>query len=63
MKKSVAAKVPVTREVVSKVPAMNSPTEIRERAIGAGHEVSSRGRIPAEIERAFHDAQAEMPVA
>ncbi|MFC9362515.1 histone-like nucleoid-structuring protein Lsr2, partial [Rhodococcus sp. NPDC057014] len=37
--------------------------EIREWAIGAGHVVSSRGRIAAEIERAFHDAQAELPVA
>ncbi|WP_457920870.1 hypothetical protein [Rhodococcus wratislaviensis] len=25
--------------------------------------MSSRGRIPAEIQRAFRDAQVEMPVA
>ncbi|AHK36026.1 hypothetical protein Pd630_LPD16067 (plasmid) [Rhodococcus opacus PD630] len=62
-KKPVAAKVPVKRAVVSKAPAKKSSREIREWAIGAGHEVSLRGRIPVEIERAFHDAQVEMPVA
>nr|WP_264297296.1 Lsr2 family protein [Rhodococcus opacus] len=62
-KKPVAAKVPVRRAVVSTAPAKKSSREIREWAIGAGHEVSLRGRIPVEIERAFHDAQVEMPVA
>ncbi|RKM64990.1 histone H1 [Rhodococcus opacus] len=57
-----SAKMPVTKEVVSKVPAKKSSREIREWAIEAGHEVSSRGRIPAEIQRAFRDAQVEMPV-
>ncbi|MEN0138481.1 MAG: histone-like nucleoid-structuring protein Lsr2, partial [Rhodococcus sp. (in: high G+C Gram-positive bacteria)] len=32
--------------------------EIREWATAEGREVSSRGRIPAEIVQAFHDAQA-----
>ncbi|WP_260851013.1 Lsr2 family protein [Rhodococcus sp. WB9] len=59
VKKPVAAKVPVKREVVSKAPAKKSSREIREWAIGAGREVSSRGRIPAELEQAFHDAQAK----
>ena len=63
VKKKVAAKVPVKRAAVRKAPAKKSPKEIREWAIGVGHEVSSRGRIPAELERAFHDAQVEMPVA
>ncbi|MFD6057519.1 Lsr2 family DNA-binding protein, partial [Rhodococcus wratislaviensis] len=31
---------------------------IREWAIREGREVSSRGRIPAEIEHAFDEAQA-----
>jgi hypothetical protein len=62
-KKIVAAKAPAKRDWVSKAPAKKSSREIREWAIGAGHEVSSRGRISVEIERAFHDAQAEMPVA
>ena len=62
-KKIVSAKVPVTKEVVSKAPAEGTSREIREWALGAGHEVSSRGRIPAEIQRAFRDAQVEMPVA
>nr|EJI93844.1 hypothetical protein JVH1_8805 [Rhodococcus sp. JVH1] len=48
---------------MSKAPAKTSSREIREWAIGAGHEVSSRGRISAELERAFHVAQAEMSVA
>ena len=63
VKKKGAAKVPVKRAAVRKSPAKKSPKEIREWAIGVGHEVSSRGRIPAELERAFHDAQVEMPVA
>ncbi|WP_411194644.1 histone-like nucleoid-structuring protein Lsr2 [Rhodococcus jostii] len=63
-KKPVAAKVPAAREVVSKAPAgKSSSREIREWALGAGHEVSSRGRIPSEIQRAFRDAQVKMPVA
>ncbi|MDV7088353.1 Lsr2 family DNA-binding protein, partial [Rhodococcus opacus] len=63
VKKKIAAKVPVKRAAVSKAPAKKSPKEIREWAIGVGHEVSSRGRIPAELERAFRDAQVEIPVA
>ncbi|MFW2240014.1 histone H1-like repetitive region-containing protein [Rhodococcus opacus] len=59
MKKRVAPKAPVTRTAVNKAPAKKSSREIREWAIGAGHEVSSRGRIPAELEQAFHDAQAK----
>ncbi|WP_349307423.1 histone-like nucleoid-structuring protein Lsr2 [Rhodococcus sp. IEGM 1307] len=47
----------------SKASATRTSREIREWAIGEGLEVSSRGRIPAEIERAFHDAHADMPVA
>src|SRR6476620_7786361 len=39
--------------------AKRTTKEIRQWAIGEGREVSPRGRIPAEIERAFHDAQAE----
>ncbi|MBP2206469.1 histone-like nucleoid-structuring protein Lsr2 [Rhodococcus opacus] len=59
VKKPAAAKAPVTRTAVNKAPAKKSSREIREWAIGAGHEVSSRGRIPAELEQAFHDAQAK----
>ncbi|MDT2006793.1 hypothetical protein FXW78_23525 [Rhodococcus opacus] len=32
---------------------------MREWALGAGHEVSSQGRISAEIQRSFDDAQAK----
>lgn len=39
--------------------AKKTTKEIRAWAIGVGLEVSSRGRIPAEIEQAFHDAQAK----
>ncbi|WP_449619250.1 Lsr2 family DNA-binding protein, partial [Rhodococcus oxybenzonivorans] len=39
--------------------AKNRTKAIREWAIGEGLEVSSRGRISAEIERAFHDAAAK----
>ncbi|KXX58962.1 Lsr2 family DNA-binding protein [Rhodococcus sp. LB1] len=63
VKKAVAAKVLVKREEVREAPARKSSREIREWAIGAGHVVSSRGRISVEIERAFHDAQAEISVA
>ena len=59
MKKPVAAKVSTAGEVVGKAPAKKSSREIREWALGAGHEVSSRGRIPAEIQQAFHEAQAK----
>ncbi|EKT78984.1 hypothetical protein WSS_A29674 [Rhodococcus opacus M213] len=59
VKKPAAAKAPVKREVVSTAPAKKSSREIREWAIGEGREVSSRGRIPAELEQAFHDAQAK----
>jgi hypothetical protein len=61
--KTAAPKAAVKRTAVSKAPAKKSSREIREWAIGAGHEVSLRGRISAELERAFHDAQAQMPVA
>ncbi|MFW2244129.1 hypothetical protein ACNUP4_38880, partial [Rhodococcus opacus] len=44
---------------VNKGPAKTTTKEIREWAIGEGREVSPRGRISAEIERAFHDAQAK----
>ncbi|RYF55731.1 MAG: histone H1, partial [Comamonadaceae bacterium] len=55
-----AVKKPTAGEVVSKAPAgKSSSREIREWAIAAGHEVSSRGRIPAEIQQAFHEAQAK----
>ncbi|MEN0138480.1 MAG: histone-like nucleoid-structuring protein Lsr2, partial [Rhodococcus sp. (in: high G+C Gram-positive bacteria)] len=63
VKKPVAEAVPVTSAVVSKAPAKKSSTEIREWALGAGHKVSPRGRIPAEIVQAFHDAQARLSVA
>lgn len=43
--------------------ARKTTREIREWAIGEGREVSPRGRISAEIEQAFRDAQAQMPVA
>ncbi|MDI9938553.1 Lsr2 family protein, partial [Rhodococcus sp. IEGM 1351] len=39
--------------------ARKTTREIREWAIGEGREVSSRGRISAELEQAFHDAQAK----
>ncbi|RYE38171.1 MAG: histone H1, partial [Hyphomicrobiales bacterium] len=41
VKKPVAAKAPTAGEVVSKAPAKKSSREIREWALGAGHEVSS----------------------
>ena len=47
------------RVAASKAPAKKSSREIREWAIGEGREVSLRGRIPAEIEQAFHDAQTK----
>jgi hypothetical protein len=53
-KKIVATKVPA----VSKASAATTTKDIREWAIGEGREVSPRGRISAEIEQAFHDAQA-----
>ncbi|MGV9867041.1 Lsr2 family DNA-binding protein [Rhodococcus koreensis] len=56
---AVASKTPVARAVVSKASAKKSSGEIRQWAIGAGLEVSSRGRISAKVERAFHDAQAK----
>ncbi|SEB35834.1 Lsr2 protein [Rhodococcus jostii] len=61
--KATSEKAAAKKTVAAKAPAKKSPREIREWAIGAGHEVSSRGRISVEIERAFHDAQAAMPVA
>ena len=39
--------------------ATNTTKQIREWAVGEGLEVSSRGRISAEIEQAFHAAQAK----
>ncbi|QYB00306.1 Lsr2 family protein (plasmid) [Rhodococcus sp. USK10] len=57
VKKKAVETAPTKSAPVSKAPAKTT-REIREWAIGEGHVVSSRGRIPAEIERAFHDAQA-----
>ncbi|MFC9362263.1 histone-like nucleoid-structuring protein Lsr2, partial [Rhodococcus sp. NPDC057014] len=54
VKKTVAAKTPVKQAAVSTAPPKKTSREIREWAIGAGHVVSSRGRIPVEIEQAFH---------
>ncbi|MDV7088351.1 Lsr2 family DNA-binding protein, partial [Rhodococcus opacus] len=51
VKQPVAPKVPVKSAVVSKAPAKKLSREIREWAIGEGREVSSRGRISAEIEQ------------
>ena len=52
-------KTPLARTVVSTASVKKSSGEIREWAIGEGLEVSSRGRISAEIEQAFHDAHAK----
>ncbi|PQP17279.1 Lsr2 family DNA-binding protein [Rhodococcus opacus] len=60
--KPVAAKMPVKKAVGNIGPAKTTNKEIREWATAEGRQVSSRGRISVEIERAFHDAQAE-PVA
>ncbi|WP_225928055.1 Lsr2 family DNA-binding protein [Rhodococcus opacus] len=57
--KSVATKAPANRLAVRKAPAARTTKEIREWAIGAGHDVSSRGRISAEIVEAFEGAQAK----
>ncbi|MDV7356103.1 histone-like nucleoid-structuring protein Lsr2, partial [Rhodococcus oxybenzonivorans] len=69
VKKSPAKTTP-TKMTVAKTtatgkaaPAKNMIKEIREWAIGEGRNVSSRGRISAEIKQAFHDAQAQVPVA
>ena len=43
---------------ISEGSAKGTTKEIREWAIGEGREVSPRGRISAEIEQAFRDAQA-----
>ena len=43
----------------SKGSAKVTTKEIREWAIGEGREVSLRGRISAEVEQAFHDAQTK----
>nr|WP_016884978.1 histone-like nucleoid-structuring protein Lsr2 [Rhodococcus sp. DK17] len=43
---------------MSQAPAKTTTKDIREWAIGEGREVSPRGRISAEIEQAFHEAQA-----
>jgi hypothetical protein len=63
VKKKAAKKVPrekaPAKRAASKVPAKTTNREIREWAIGKGLEVSSRGRIPAEIEQAFDDAQTK----
>ncbi|OUS97183.1 histone-like nucleoid-structuring protein Lsr2 [Rhodococcus sp. NCIMB 12038] len=63
-KKVAAEKPAVTKVVAEKPAAKNAPAtkttkEIREWAIGAGLDVSARGRISAEVERAFHDAQVK----
>jgi len=39
--------------------AKRTTKEIREWAIGEGRDVSPRGRVSAEIEQAFHDAQTK----
>nr|WP_257226615.1 Lsr2 family protein [Rhodococcus opacus] len=62
-KKTPAKKTSVKNASASKTPAKRTSREIRQWAIGEGLEVSLRGRIPTEIERAFHDAQEQMPVA
>ncbi|MDI9973679.1 histone-like nucleoid-structuring protein Lsr2, partial [Rhodococcus sp. IEGM 1307] len=54
-----AAPKAAVKSAVSKDPAKKSSREIREWAIGEGREVSLRGRIPAEVEQAFHDAQTK----
>ncbi|MFC0451434.1 Lsr2 family DNA-binding protein, partial [Rhodococcus jostii] len=55
-----ATKAPAkSAAAVSKAPAKATTKEIREWAIGEGREVSPRGRVSAEIEQAFLDAQAE----
>ena len=60
----VAAKTTAAEKTAVKMAsAKKSSREIREWAIGEGREVSPRGRISAEIEQAFRDAQAQMPVA
>ncbi|EID81795.1 MULTISPECIES: Lsr2 family DNA-binding protein [Rhodococcus] len=43
---------------MSQASAKTTTKDIREWAIGEGREVSPRGRISAEIEQAFHEAQA-----
>ncbi|MDV7265394.1 histone-like nucleoid-structuring protein Lsr2 [Rhodococcus oxybenzonivorans] len=58
--KMTVAKTTATGEAA---PAKNMIKEIREWAIGEGRNVSSRGRISAEIKQAFHDAQVQVPVA
>ena len=63
-KKVAAEKPAVTKVVAEKPAAKNAPAtkttkEIREWAIGAGLDVSARGRISAEVERAFHDARVK----
>ncbi|MGV9865646.1 Lsr2 family DNA-binding protein [Rhodococcus koreensis] len=57
VKTAAVKKVDTEKPVVRKAPAAKTTKEIREWAIGAGLDVSSRGRISAEVERAFHDAQ------
>ncbi|MFC9839438.1 histone-like nucleoid-structuring protein Lsr2 [Rhodococcus sp. NPDC127530] len=58
-KSTAAEKIVATKvSAVSKAPAKTTTKDIREWAIGEGREVSPRGRISAEIEQAFHDAQA-----
>lgn len=37
----------------------DSPTQIREWARRNGHEISQRGRIPAEIVNAYNEAKSE----
>ena len=56
--KKKAVETAPTKSAPVSTPSAKTSREIRQWAIGKGHVVSSRGRIPAEIERAFHDAQA-----
>ncbi|MGH3803425.1 MAG: Lsr2 family DNA-binding protein, partial [Pseudonocardiaceae bacterium] len=61
--RAAVSKAPAKRTAVSKAPAKRTTKAIREWAIGEGLDVSSRGRISAEIVDAFHLAQAKMPAA
>ena len=62
-RKAAARKAPSNRAAVRKSPAKRTTKDIREWAIGEGLDVSSRGRISAEIVDAFHVAQAKEPAA
>jgi hypothetical protein len=61
--KTAATRAPSKRAAAAKAPVRKSTKEIREWALGEGRVVSSRGRISAEIEQAFYDAQAKVSAA